>query len=287
MDKKDLKTILRAQKNEITELAIYRYLKEKETNPENQKILEQIAQDEERHYLFLKNLTKKDVKPNSLKIKFYFLLTKIFGLAFGLKLMEKGERWSQKTYQILEKYDPEFAKIFHEEQKHEKSLLQMIQDTRVEYTGSFVLGLNDALIELTGALAGLTLSLAKTKLIAFVGLITGIAAAFSMSASEYLSTKEEGNRNPYTAALITGIAYFLTVILLILPYLLFSQAILALFVTFMIGTLIILAFNFYVSVVKDVSLKNRFWEMMAISFGIAFFNFFLGFFIKKIFNLEV
>ena len=69
------------------------------------------------------------------------------------------------------------------------------------YTGSIVLGLNDALVELTGALAGLTLALQDTKLIALTGSITGIAAALSMGASEYLSTKSEDvDRSPVKAS---------------------------------------------------------------------------------------
>ena len=68
----------------------------------------------------------------------------------------------------------------------------MIREKQLDYVGSIVLGLNDALVELTGALAGLTLALQNTRLIAIAGLITAIAASFSMAASEYLSNKSDG-----------------------------------------------------------------------------------------------
>lgn len=287
MISKDLKIILKAQRNEITELKIYRYLKDKEQNLENRRILERISQDEENHYRYLRSLTKKDLRPNKIKFWFYILLTKIFGLAFTLKLMEQGEKLSLKAYQALSKHDPKFAQIFQQEQKHEELLLHMLKDSRLEYVSSFVLGLNDALVELTGALAGLTLSLVKTKLIGFVGFITGIAAALSMSASEYLSTKEDGHQEPSLAALITGIAYFLTVLVLISPYFIFKQPIVALLLTLGFATVIIFAFNFYVSVVRNEPLRKRFFEMFLISFGVALFNFALGFLVKKLFNLEI
>jgi len=99
--------------------------------------------------------------------------------------------------------------------------IDMIDEERLRYVGSMVLGLNDALVELTGALAGLTLALQNTRLVAMTGLITGVAGSLSMAASEYLSTKSEGGvKEPFRASVYTGFAYVLTVIFLILPYLL-------------------------------------------------------------------
>jgi rubrerythrin len=46
MTQKELKIILEAQKIEISELAIYSYLKQKENNPDNKRILELIINDE-------------------------------------------------------------------------------------------------------------------------------------------------------------------------------------------------------------------------------------------------
>jgi VIT1/CCC1 family predicted Fe2+/Mn2+ transporter len=82
------------------------------------------------------------------------------------------------------------------------------------------LGLNDALVELTGALAGLPLAFGDVKIIALSGLITGIAASLSITASEFIFTSAEDTEKKLgRAALYTGIAYVLTVTLLILPYL--------------------------------------------------------------------
>lgn len=78
-----------------------------------------------------------------------------------------------------------------------------------------------------------------------------------MSASEYLSTKEENHRSPKFAALITGIAYFLTVLILISPYFIFNQPIVALLITLILATIIIFVFNFYVSVIKNESFKKK------------------------------
>lgn len=96
---------------------------------------------------------------------------------------------------------------------------------RLSYMSSVVLGLNDALVEFTGALAGFTLALNEPRLVALTGSITGVAAALSMAASEYLSTKSDatGEKHPLRAALCTGTAYLVTVAILIIPYLLFRM----------------------------------------------------------------
>jgi uncharacterized membrane protein YdjX (TVP38/TMEM64 family) len=89
--------------------------------------------------------------------------------------------------------------------------------------GSIVLGLNDALVELTGTLAGLTFALQRGSIVAISGIITGIAAAFSMAASDYLASKAEGDPRAKKSAIYTGAAYLVTVVLLVLPYLLLPQ----------------------------------------------------------------
>ena len=151
-----------------------------------------------------------------------------------------------------------------------------------------VLGLNDALAELTGVLAGLTLALQDTKLIALTGSITGIAAALSMATSEYLSTKsEETVKNPPRASIYTGVAYLVTVLLLILPYLVIKNYYLCLVCTLVGAVLIIAVFNYYISVAKDEPFKSQFFEMAALSLGVAGFSFLVGYLMRTFFGIEV
>ncbi len=172
--------------------------------------------------------------------------------------------------------------IVEDEEGHEAELIDLIDEERLRYVGSMVLGLSDALVELTGTLAGLTLALQNVRLIGLVGLITGIAASLSMAASEYLSTKsEEGGQDPTKAAAYTGVAYVLTVVLLILPYFLFGNYLVSLGVTITNAILVILAFTYYVSVAREIPFKRRFLEMALISFGVAGLSFAIGYVVGK------
>lgn len=275
------------QKNEITEYFIYTKLSES-SKGNNREVLRRIAEDELKHYNLWKKYSRKDIAPDTFKVWKYFLISKIFGLTFGVKLMEKGEQGAQVAYNAVSKDVPEAEFIAHEEDGHEKELIAMIDEERLKYVGSIVLGLNDALVELTGALAGLTFALQNTRLVATAGLITGIAASLSMAASEYLSTKsEEAGKNPLKASVYTGIAYVFTVLFLIFPFLVFKYLYLCLGVSLLNAVIVIYLFTFYVSIAKDVPFRKRFTEMAAISLGIAAISFFIGLLVRHFLRIDV
>jgi VIT1/CCC1 family predicted Fe2+/Mn2+ transporter len=221
-------------------------------------------------------------------VAFYVLISRIFGFTFGVKLMEAGESGAGINYGALVEVVSEAERIADDEHAHEDELLGLLDEERLRYTGSMVLGLSDALVELTGALAGLTLALRNGPLIAMTGLITGIAAALSMAASEYLSTKSEENRkNPLKAAFYTGFAYLTTVGILILPYLLLENYILSLACTLVAAVLIIAAFMYYISVAKGLDFKARFLEMTGLSLAVAAVSFGIGLALRHFFDLDI
>lgn len=159
---------------------------------------------------------------------------------------------------------------------------------RLQYVGSVVLGLNDALVELTGALAGLTLALQNTVIIAVTGFITGVAAAMSMAASEYLSLKAEHNsKNPLRGACYTGIAYMLTVLWLIMPYFVVRDVFVALGWTILNAVLVIACFNLYVAKTQKVSFRKRFLEMLALSMGVAIVSFLVGLLVRMFVPVDI
>ena len=280
--------LLAYQKYEITEHHIYRMLAKAVKSPENSQVLEKIADDELRHYRDWRTYTQQDVKPDKLKIWQYYGISRVFGFTFGVKLMERGEEDAQDSYEQLRGTIPEADAILRDENEHEAALLELLDEERLRYMGSIVLGLNDALVELTGALAGLTLALQNTRLIALTGLITGIAAALSMAASEYLSTKsEETEKHPVRASAYTGVAYVGTVFVLILPYLVLENFYVCLGCTLAAAVLIIGLFNYYISVAKDVPFKRRFLEMTGLSLGVAALSFLIGFLIRSFLGVEI
>jgi len=216
------------------------------------------------------------------------LISRVFGITFGLKLMESREEMAQVTYGEVSKSVRDARKVAEDEEEHEKELLCMIDEERLRYASSIVLGLNDALVELTGMLAGFTLALQKISLVATAGLISGIAASLSMGASSYLSARaEEGEKEPFKAAVYTTIAYLLTVFLLVMPYWILQNVYMALALTVFNAIVVIFVFTFYISVAKGISFKRRFLEMAFISLGVAALSFGIGFVVRVLLNIDV
>ncbi|QWB99479.1 VIT1/CCC1 family protein [Mycoplasmatota bacterium] len=288
LSKDELKKIKGFQKGEITEYYVYQFIAKKEKDEKNKEILLTIAKDELRHYHIWEEISGIEIKPNKFLIFIYKVLTFIFGYTFTLRIMERGEDSAQEAYGQLDSYQDIIEKITKEEEEHEMKLLDMLDEERLNYVGSMVLGLNDALVELSGTLAGLTLAFqGNTELISLSGLITGIAASLSMAASEYLSAKSDNKEDAFKSSLYTGGAYIVTVILLVLPYLLLDNAFVAL--TIMLGSVvfIIFFFNLYISIAKNLNFKKRFFQMAAISLGVAALSFVIGIGIENILGVSI
>lgn len=284
-----LNRISRLQRNEITEHHIYLKIAQVTPDPHNRDVLSRIAAEELHHYAVWKQYTGKEIAPARLRVWFYYLIARLLGMTFAVKLMEGVEKKAQSRDETLLLAIPEMQAMLADEAAHEQELIALIDEDRLKYVGSVVLGLNDALVEFTGTLAGLTFAIQNSQIIAVAGLITGVAASLSMAASEYLSQRSDdtAGTNPKTAAVYTGLTYILTVSLLILPFLILPSPYLALVFTLIGAVLVIFVFTFYISVAKDLPFWKRFAEMAAISLGIAAISFVIGLLIRVMLNVNV
>ena len=284
-----LAIIKKMQQNELTESVIYEKIAAFAKGDENKQTLLRLAREEKAHYEIWKKYTGVEMKPEKGKVFWYSLMARILGFTFAVKLMENGEENAQEEYELLAREVEESVAIRTQEEEHEQALLAMLDEERLQYVGSMVLGLNDALVELTGSLAGFTFALQNTRLIALSGLIIGISATFSMASSEFLAARSEGRSDALRSCTYTGIAYLLTVVLLIAPYLIFgnSQYILALICMLAVVVLIIAGFTYYTSVAQDQPFKSRFLEMAVISIGVAVISFVVGILAKKFLGVDI
>ena len=286
---KALAIVRRMQQSELTESVIYESIAKFAKGEENKQTLLRLAREEKAHYEIWKRYTGEEMRPEKGKILRYVWLARIFGFTFAVKLMEKGEGNAQNEYELLAAEVEESVAIRQQEEEHENALLAMLDEESLQYVGSMVLGLNDALVELTGSLAGFAFALQNNRLIALSGLIVGISATFSMASSEFLAARSEGRTDALKSCSYTGTAYLVTVILLILPYLLLgtTQYILALALMLAIVVLIIAGFTYYTSVALDQPFKSRFTEMAAISIGVAVLSFFVGILAKRFLGVDL
>lgn len=283
------KLLLKYQRDEASDHLLYLGLAQREKNGRNREILERIADDEKEHAEAFARYTGRRAEADKLKVRWYSLLSFLFGYTFIIKLMENGEHAANRDYGRLTAEIPEMARIIRDEMEHENRLAEMLDEDRLKYVGSMVLGLNDALVELSGAIAGLTLALANTRVVALAGIITGVSATLSMAASNYLAERAEGRQDALKSSLYTGTAYLVTVVCLVTPYLVFpAEMYMAALATMLAMVIfIIFAFNYYISVAKSLPFGRRFWEMAVISLGVALISFGIGLAAKRILNVDL
>jgi VIT1/CCC1 family predicted Fe2+/Mn2+ transporter len=286
MDKNLLDAAKAMQRAEITEYHVYTRLALLCRDAHNAEVLRSMGEAEKSHADFWQTKTGVQVKPDMFRVAATVLKARVLGLTFTLKHMEKTEGAAVKRYEGYIRQFPELQRYRDDEEEHEQTLLAMLDEELLRYVGSIVLGLNDALVELTGALAGFTLALGSAKVISLAGLVTGISAAFSMAASDYLSSKADGDPRASKSALYTGGAYLITVALLILPFLLIPNKFPALAITLAIAVVIIFLFNYYLATAKDLNFKKRFFEMTFISLGVASLSFGIGWVLKNILGVD-
>lgn len=289
LSEKALAIVKKMQQNELTESVIYEKIARFAKGDENRETLLRLSKEEKAHYEIWKTYTGLGMKPQTLKVLWFTFLARTLGFTFAVKLMEKGEENAQVEYDLLAQEVEESIAIREQEEEHEKALLEMLDEERLHYVGSMVLGLNDALVELTGSLAGFAFALQNTRLVALSGLIVGISATFSMASSEFLAARSEGKSDALKSCAYTGVAYLITVVLLILPYLLFepTQYIPALICMLLIIVAIIAAFTFYTSVAQDQPFRSRFLEMALISISVAVISFVVGLLAKAFLGVDI
>lgn len=278
--------------NELTEHFVYARLAAREKNPANRLLLERMSVQEKEHYeLWRKLAPEVQVKPRQMVIFGFSLMRTFLGVTFTTKFLETHENHAVSQYQkLLADIPPEnrvyLEQIIEEEKSHEKALLAQIKEKRVSYLSFIVLGLADAIVEITGVHAGFLGVTGSTLVAGVSGIIVGFAAAISMGSAAYLQAKQDPDRSAVVSAFSTGIAYIISVILLALPYFWMDRMIPAFIVSTVVGIFLIGGFTYYGAVVFDRKFWREFIEAAGLMLGTAVATFFVGKIVGSIFNID-
>jgi VIT1/CCC1 family predicted Fe2+/Mn2+ transporter len=265
----------------------------------SREMLTELAEQERSHVDFwvgVGGLKEELLRPSRLKHWLLVTASVVLGPAFTIRWLERGEDKAIDTYKAL-LADGELTavqrrsvrKMLKEEEEHEQLLESGVEDERRIYLGAAVLGLNDALVELTGGLTGLVSSISDPKLIGFAALVVGVAASMSMAASNFLSVDigEPSELRPGKAAAYTGIAYIIVVVGLVLPFFLLADRHTALFISWSSAIVIIAGFSSYSSVMQSTSFWRRFGLMLLLGLGVAVISYGIGRALGSLIGIEL
>lgn len=269
-------------RNEYESYHIYKALaRSPMVGPRFKQILESAAEDELRHYMFLRDVVGEcRSRVSTAKVLLYKLVLHLFGLTITLKLLESKELDASRVYQTVAKSRPDLGedikKFIRDEEKHEEELLSGINENRIKYIGSIVLGISDAIIELTGIYAGSLGAFEKTVNAGLTGLLAGVAASISMGIASYSQAKHEGRLNPRLSALYTLLSYLAVVILLAIPYFVINTLPLAFMSMITIAIGVIAYVSFYTSVLRRKNYLAELAESTLLMLGVSFLLYILG-----------
>lgn len=283
---------LRLARHELTEQVIYSRLAAREKNPTNRTLLEKLSAKEKEHYLFWQRLaTASDISPSRFRPVIFDLMRTFLGITFTVKFLEKQQAVTEDGCQlILKAASPELQadirRVIADGQTEEAALIDQIKEGRVMYLSFIVLGLADAIVEITGVHAGFLGVTSSTLMAGISGLIVGFAAAVSMAAAAYLQAKQNASYKPIVSAFSTGITYIISIILLALPYFWLGKMGVAFVASTAVGAFLIAAFTYYGAIVFGRKFWREFLEATGLMLGTAVATFFVGKIIGAFFGLD-
>ena len=282
--------------DEYTDYLVYKRLSEssRTKSPRLKDALSRLAETERGHYEFWKKYVS-DLKIHASNRTIYLtlLFRFIFGMTFAVKYLENHESVVIQRYKSISQLIPEpdkqrFNEIVKDEQEHEKMFMNEMQSSYVKYISFVVLGLADAIVEISGIHAGSLGIYSSTELTGLAGIVAGASASIAMASAAYAQAKQgEFKGSPSISAVATGISYFVNAVILATPYFL-TKTMSAAIGTSIVFAIIIIAFtSYYNSVVSEGNFKRDFAELAGIMLGASGALFVFGLLIRSVLGISI
>lgn len=268
-----VKLAAKSATDEYTDGAVYRMLSRHEKNQSFRKALEDLARGEQSHYDFWKAYAPEaEPRVNRLKVYVTLILRVILGLTFTMKFLERHEDALHMRYrEMVEKIPPadkaRFEAMMEEEEHQEDLLMGQIHEGRVKYMSFIVLGLADAVVEISGIHAGSLGIFNRTEFAGLAGVVAGMAASIAMASAAYAQAKQGFEGSAKWSAIYTGVSYMFTAIFLALPYFLTGSMVFALGTSLAVGVVLVAMMTYYDTVISGKRFKRQFAEIAGIIFA--------------------
>ena len=287
------KVAVESARDEYTDGAVYLALSRREKNPTFKKALEELSAGERIHYEFWKTYAPDvTVTVNRLKVYFILLLRLTLGLTFTMKFLERHEDSLHRRYKQIAESIPvvdkaRFLAMMADEENQENLLMGEIHEGRVKYMSFIVLGLADAVVEISGIHAGSLGIYNRTELAGIAGIVAGMAASIAMASAAYAQAKQGFEGSAKWSAIYTGVSYMITAVLLASPYFLTGSMIWALGTSLVIGVLLVAAMTYYDTIISARAFKRQFGEIAGIILAASLALYIAGTLIRQLLGIVI
>lgn len=249
-------------------------------------LLSELAAMEKRHMEFwAKYAGQPETKPSRLGIMLISFFRVVFGMTFVTRYLDRHEAKVIEKYKSVAGLIPAedknaFDAIIADEELHERELGHKVESSSVQYISFVVLGLADALVEITGIHAGSLGIYDSTRIAGLAGVIAGAAASLAMSSAAFAQAKQGFQGSASRSAVYTGVSYFVTAIILATPYFLTKSMIAAISVSLTLAVIILGLTTFYSSVISNKRFLREFGDIAVFMFGVTVILFVAGYVIR-------
>jgi VIT1/CCC1 family predicted Fe2+/Mn2+ transporter len=273
--------------DEFTDHTLYeRMSRSVSKDSEFAKTLGDLSTTELGHFEFWRKYAPEaEARPSMVKVYWVLFLRYVLGLTFAVRYLERHEATVIKAYKSVSHLIPaedkaKFDKVISDEETHEREFSRRIESSAVRYISFVVLGLADALVEITGIHAGSLGIYEQTEIAGLAGIIAGAAASLAMASAAFAQAKQGFQGSAKLSAAYTGISYFITAIVLATPYFLTRSMTLAISVSLALAVLLLTIITFYSSVISSKPFTRDFLEILLIMFGVTVALYLFGYFIR-------
>ncbi len=272
--------------NEVTDYALYNALAANTKDPALSETFKHLAAMEQKHVRFWqKYVPDYRPAPNRSLIRRVLLLKRLFGLTFAIRYLERLEEKAIKSYESIAQLIPSsdmkaFDEMLEDERLHEGEFSSRTESSTIRYISFVVLGLADALVEISGIHAGSLGIYDKTEIAGLAGIIAGAAASLAMASAAYAQAKQGFKGSASISAAYTGISYFITAVVLATPYFLTHSQPLALGVSLVLAVTIVTLATYYSSVISSKPFLRDFIEILGILLAVTAALYLFGSFIR-------
>lgn len=256
-------------------------------------VFEKLSETEYEHYEFWRKYSPNtEAKVSKLKLYGIIIFAAVFGATFAVKFLERHEESTIKQYKTVEQYIPQedksrFQEMVRDEQGQEVDLAAQVQSSFVKYMSFVVLGLADAIVEVSGIHAGSLGIYKSTELTGLAGIIAGAAASMAMASAAYAQAKQGFQGSARISAVMTGVSYFVSAVFLATPYFLLRNAVDAMTASLTIAVIILAFTSYYNSIISGSHFVRDFLELAGIMFGATVVLFFFGEAMRAYFGISV
>ena len=256
-------------------------------------ILQQLSATEHKHYEFWSRYVPgESPRLDRFKLFWILFLRRVLGLTFASRYLDRHEASVVKEYQAIAGMIPEgdrsaFDEMVADEKEHENEFAQKVESNAIRYISFVVLGLADALVEISGIHAGSLGLYNKTELAGLAGVVAGAAASMAMASAAFAQAKQGFSGSARLSAIYTGVSYFVSAVFLATPYFLTANMVYALSASLMLAVIMLALTTYYSTVIANKPFTRDFLEILAILLGATVALYIFGSLVGETLKLKI